>query len=240
MFKTGGIFDRPAYHGNDGLGDAPNLKEPDMFLLKPTHAVQALVQLVSENPGKVVIVALGPLTNIALACRMDPAFPGKVRSIFLMGGSIHGKGNHWVSAEFNFGADPEAAHIVLNEFKSPISIMSWEVCLDHPLEWDFYFQYVGQGTKVAEFLKIISSKIKEHEGDGPFITCDPFAICAAINPQIVLQEKLVHASVELCGHLTRGQMVVDWRSVLKKECNVRLLEKLNLDLFKKMMLQSVK
>ena len=89
-------------------------------------------------------------------------------------------------------------------------------------------------------MKKISSKIREYEGDGPFITCDPFPICAAVQPQIVLKEKLVYATVELKGGFTRGQMVVDWYGLLKKDSNVRLLEKLDLELFMARMLHSVK
>lgn len=244
LFKCskGTLFDKPQYHGADGLGDVPDHKDPDVGLLKQTHAVQALVQLVNENPGEVVVIALGPLTNIALATNLDAGFTTKVKEIFLMGGCVHGKGNHWVSAEFNFGADPEAAYVVLNEQKCPISLVSWEACLDHEMEWEFFDRYVGAGTEQAEFMKKVMSKIKEYEAkvNGPFITCDPFAICAALQPQIVLQEKLVHATVELKEGLTRGQMVVDWRGLLKKDCNVRLLEKLDLELFMSMMLYSVK
>ena len=228
------------YHGKDGLGDAPDLKDPDMQQLKETHASQAMIQLVNENPGEVVIIALGPVTNIALASHLDAEFTAKLKQVFLMGGCVHGKGNHWVSAEFNFGADPEAAHILLKEFKCPISLVSWEACLEHPMEWTFFDQYLGAGTQKANFMKKISSQIREYEGTGPFITCDPFALCAAIQPKIVLQEKVVHATVELQGSLTRGQMVVDWQGILKKDCNVRLLEKLDLKLFMEMMLHSVK
>ena len=213
-----------------------------MSLLQQTHAAQALIQLVNENPGDVVIVALGPLTNIALASNFDAGFTTKVKEIFLMGGCIHGKGNHWVSAEFNFGADPEAAHILLNQFKCPISIVSWETCLEHELDWEFFDRYVGAGTKQAQFMKKISTKIKEYEAkmNGPFITCDPFAVCAALKPQIVQEETSVHATVELKEGLTRGQMVIDWRGMLNKAANVRLITKIDLDLFMKMMLNSVK
>ena len=240
MLNKGTLFEKPLYHGKDGLGDVPDQKDPDMNLLKQSHSAQALVQLVNENPGEVVIIAVGPLTNIALASHLDTEFTKKVKEIFVMGGCIHGKGNHWVSAEFNFGADPEAAYILLNEFKCPISLVSWEACLDHVMEWGFFDRYVAAGSEKAEFMKKISSKIREYEGDGPFITADPFAVCAAIQPQIVLQEKLVHATVELQGSLTRGQMIVDWGGLLKKDCNVRLLEKIDLNLFMEMMLDSVK
>ena len=81
---------------------------------------------------------------------------------------------------------------------------------------------------------------RQYEGGGPYVTSDPFAICAALEPKIVLQEKFVYATVELKEGLTRGQMVVDWRGLLKKDCNVRLLEKLDLELFMTMLLHSVK
>ena len=214
-----------------------------MSLLKETHAAQALVKLVKENPGEIVIIALGPLTNISLASHFDAEFATRVKEIYLMGGCIHGKGNHWVSAEFNFGADPEAAYVVLNHLNCPISLVSWETCLEHVLDWEFFDRYIGAGTKQAEFMKKISSKIKEYEAkmNSPaFITCDPFAICAAIQPRIILEETSVHATMELKEGLTRGQMVIDWRGMLKKSANVRLITKIDLDLFMTMMLHSVK
>ena len=60
----------------------PDLKDPDMNLLKETHAVQALLQLVNQNSGEVVIIALGPLSNIALASNTDAAFFTKVKEIY--------------------------------------------------------------------------------------------------------------------------------------------------------------
>lgn len=235
-------YEQPLYHGFDGLGDATDIKDPDTSLLQQTHAAQALVQLVNENPGKIVIIALGPLTNIALASNFDAEFTKKVKEVFILGGCIHGKGNHWVSAEFNFGADPEAAYILLNQFKCPISLVSWETCLEHPLDWEFFEQYVGAGTKRAEFMRKISTKIKEYEEkmNGEFISCDPFALCAALQPKFVQEETSVHATVELKEGLTRGQMVIDWRQMLQKPVNVRLITKMDLELFKEIMLNSVK
>ena len=115
------------------------------------------------------------------------------------------------------------------------------LCTGYELEWKFYNRYVGTGTKKAEFMKKTSSTIEEYNlGDGPFITRDPFPICAALKPQIALKERLVYATVELKEGLTRGQMVVDWYGLLKKDSNVRLLDKLDLELFMAMMLHSVK
>ena len=158
---------------------------------------------INDNPAEVVIVALGPLTNLALASYLDAEFTSKVEQLFVMCGCIHSKRNHTVTAEFNFCVDPEVAHIFLNEFKSPISLVSWEMCLDHPKEWKFLDRYLNVGTKKADFMKKISTKIKEYEGGGPFIDCDLFPLC-----EFVLQEKLVHATVDIQGSTTHGQTTV--------------------------------
>lgn len=101
---------------------------------------------------------------------------------------------------------------------------------------------MGAGTKRAEFMRKISTKIKEYEEkmNGEFISCDPFALCAALQPKFVQEETSVHATVELKGGLTRGQMVIDWRQMLQKPVNVRLITKMDLELFKEIMMNSVK
>ena len=99
------------------------------------------------------MIALGPLTNVALAMRMDPSLGGNLKEIFIMGGNIEGKylstmsetavspilcilypnltglGNVTPSAEFNFHCDPEAAYTVLQECKCPTYLITWELCL---------------------------------------------------------------------------------------------------------------
>ena len=132
------------YQGKDGLGDAVGISDPDLSLIKPIHAVSALVKLAKENAGHLNIAALGPLTNIALACRMDPLFGKNIKSLSAMGGNKHGKGNVTVSAEFNFAADPEAARVVLQEMSSHVSLVTWELCLEHPMEWDFFMSMLEE------------------------------------------------------------------------------------------------
>ncbi len=76
----------------------------------------ALIDIFKERPGQIELLALGPLTNIALAARLDPAFPSHVKHLTIMGGCASARGNSSMTAEFNFFADPEAAHIVLDAF----------------------------------------------------------------------------------------------------------------------------
>jgi len=239
FLSKGGDFELPVYHGSDGLGDAVDAKEPNLDLLQSTHAVKALVDIVRQNPGEITIAALAPLTNIALALRMDETFSKNLKEICIMGGNTHGIGNHFISAEFNFGADPEAAFVVLNEFECPVTIVSWEFCQEHSIDWDYFNQYIGISSPKSQFLKSISTSISKHESGGPWLTCDPFVIAVAVCPQIVTLQTTVHATIELEGRVTKGMMVVDWRNMLGKKENVTLIQKVDLDQFKTLLLKSV-
>jgi inosine-uridine nucleoside N-ribohydrolase len=76
------------------------------------NAVDFIIKAINDNPNnEVTILAIGPLTNIALALRKDPSIAGKVKEIVYMGGSFYMKGNSSAVAEFNWWADPEAAKI---------------------------------------------------------------------------------------------------------------------------------
>ena len=101
-------------HGETGLDDATL---PDEIVLKtdPRHAVQVIIDTVMSRPaGTVTLVPTGPLTNIALAARLEPRIVERVKEVVLMGGAVH-TGNHGPYSEFNIGTDPEAADIVFKE-----------------------------------------------------------------------------------------------------------------------------
>jgi len=86
------------YHGADGLGDSncpPSQRE-----VAQEHAVNALIRLATALPGELTLVAIGPLTNVALATRLDPDLPIKYARLVVMGGTIRGTGNVTSAAEF--------------------------------------------------------------------------------------------------------------------------------------------
>jgi purine nucleosidase len=96
-------------HGASGLGGAllpaPSSRAAD------GHAVDYLIKTIGAAPGEITLIAIGPLTNVALAVRREPRLTGWVRNFVIMGGSA-GRGNTTPAAEFNIAADPEAAAIV--------------------------------------------------------------------------------------------------------------------------------
>lgn len=105
------MLDARDIHGDTGLAGArlpAALSGP-----APGHAVDYLIETISAAPGEITLVAIGPLTNIALAVRREPALTSLVREFVIMGGSA-GRGNRTPAAEFNILADPESAAIVFS------------------------------------------------------------------------------------------------------------------------------
>ena len=99
-------------HGADGLGDI-DLPLPVDFPENPIHAVDFIRQQADKYPAEVVLCAIGPLTNVAVALLFDPQLARKLHSVVFMGGAAYCPGNMNDFAEFNFMVDPHAAEIVL-------------------------------------------------------------------------------------------------------------------------------
>src|SRR6185369_14885857 len=112
------------FHGRDGMGDhnysAPKQRYEEL------NTVDALMQAIESNPG-LVLVTLGPLTNIAMALQKRPAIASKVGRCVVMGGAPCCEGNVTTAAEYNIWVDPEAARVV---FRSgiPIEMVGWQLC----------------------------------------------------------------------------------------------------------------
>ncbi|XDV30813.1 hypothetical protein PO909_033652, partial [Leuciscus waleckii] len=185
------------FHGKDGLGDAPDPQAPGLELVQKEGAVSAMIRIVDENPGEVSLVATAPLTNVALAVKLDPSFPKKLKGLYIMGGNTDSRGNTTVCGEYNFAADPEAAYIVLNEFICPIYIATWEFTCHSKLPWEFCDGWLAQDTDKARFMKQIfkhSMKSSQSEriekelvaGQG-FISCDSYAMAAAIEDKYIVE-----------------------------------------------------
>lgn len=125
------------FHGSDGFGDNPftplDYKTAPNF--SSEHGVLAMCRLAKEYEGKLTILALAPLTNLAMAARLDPSICHSLEAIYTMGGNVEGEGNATVSAEFNFAVDPEAAFITLSSFSCPLNVVPWEVTAKHAISY---------------------------------------------------------------------------------------------------------
>jgi purine nucleosidase len=211
-------------HGEDGFGDV-GFPDPK-HAAEAEHAALALIRLTNERPGELTLVALGPLTNLALAVRLDPAFPQRVKRLVIMGGAVTGHGNTGkVPAEFNIGFDPEAAHVVFEAFEM-FDLVDWEATVRHAFPDEVYEEWVANGDKRATFFHDVFATARrfnaEHERTG-FIAADALAMAVALDPAMVTRAETRHVAIELDGRLTRGATVVDWHKRLGGRPNARIV-----------------
>ncbi|KAK3568923.1 hypothetical protein QTP86_020653 [Hemibagrus guttatus] len=246
----GHVLSASLFHGNDGLGDAPDPNAPGLELVQKEGAVSAIIRIVNEHPGEVSIVATAPLTNLALAVKLDPTLPQKLKGLYLMGGNQDSRGNTTVCGEFNFAADPEAAYIVLNDYLCPTYIACWEFTCLSKLPWEFCDIWLAQDTAKARFMKKIFQKSMDMRNDerickekvsGPgFVSCDSFAMAAAIDDTFIIESDHRAVTVELTGKHTRGMMVVDYLDVLNTTHKVYIMKKVDLEKFKELLMNALK
>jgi purine nucleosidase/pyrimidine-specific ribonucleoside hydrolase len=208
-------------HGEDGLGNLVGLREPDgqPRYPEPSHTLQMLdgANLILETAdrfaGRLVVVALGPLTNVALALRRDPRRLAQVARVVVMGGAVGVPGNVTAAAEFNMHVDPEAAAEV---FASglPIELVPLDVTRRVVLtRADLSKALARQGGKTARFIEDFTAHgfdFETQRGDGGMALHDPLAVGVAVDPSLVTLEPL-HVAVECAGRLTRGMTVADRR-----------------------------
>ncbi|XP_051283667.1 inosine-uridine preferring nucleoside hydrolase isoform X2 [Dicentrarchus labrax] len=238
------------FHGKDGLGDVPDPSAPGLELLQDQKAVQAMIQIVKENPGEVSLVATAPLTNLAVAAQLDPSFPRKLKALYIMGGNTESRGNTTVCGEFNFVADPEAAYIVLDRYTCPTYIATWEFSCRNSLPWSFCDTWLAQDTDKARFMERIShhtrkmvqtERYQKELVAGPgFNSCDTYAVAAAIDDALVTESEQVAVIVELEGTHTRGMMVLDYMGLLNKTHKASIMKKVDLERFKQMLMDTLK
>ena len=222
-------YNAETYHMDDGLGDW-DARPSCEVKLEDEHAVMALIRLVNEAPNEITLVALGPLTNIALATRIDPNFLSKLKQFTFMGGAVDAHGNTpTVTAEFNIFIDPEAAHIVLSEIEEA-TMLSWETTVEHPIPMLDHERLCQLGTALSVFYAGINHKVMKKFGDhaiGHWLP-DPLAMAITLEPELMLEAEKRHVTVELKGEHTRGQTVVNYTRYSKGRAKVNIIRKVDM------------
>lgn len=119
------------YHYDDGMGDIDEIKKLDTSMINISkdsdYSAKMMVYYINKFPGKINILALAPLTNLALAYMIDPSITRKIKDIVTMGGSYLQRGNANATAEFNYYHDYLACHIFFRSFKN-LLVVPWETC----------------------------------------------------------------------------------------------------------------
>ncbi|MGR6915113.1 nucleoside hydrolase [[Actinomadura] parvosata] len=194
-----------AVHGDTGLGDVV-LPAP-LRGASEGHAVDFIVETLKAAPGEITLVAVGPLSNIALAVRREPRIVQWARDLVIMGGS-YTRGNHNPAAEFNMLADPEAAAIVF-EAGWTVTMLGLDVTLRATVTSDVLERMRPLGrladllVPAAQFYGVVTA-----EG-GPAIH-DACAVAYVLDPGLFTCVPAV-VNVETMGEFTRGMTVTDFR-----------------------------
>ena len=156
--------------------------------LESQGAIDYLVATVMKYPGQVTILAIGPLTNIAMAMRMEPRFAGNVKQLVIMGGAIaslpDGGGNHTPNAEFNFYVDPEAAQIVLRS-GIPIVLSPLNVSRKARFTKESYDKIVAVDTPITRLVKDNMGPGYQQRPDRVALMYDQVAAVALVAPELI-------------------------------------------------------
>jgi len=198
------------FHGNDGLGDhnyPPPRESPGKL-----HAVDAMIEAIETNPG-LVLVTLGPLTNVALALSKRPAIAAKVGRCVVMGGAPCCEGNVTPAAEYNIWVDPEAARMVLLS-GLPVELVGWHVSRGEAVLNESDIAHIRQfNNERARFAIECNSRAREaymeQTGEDGISLPDPIAMSIALDPSVCTEWSSHHVEVETHSELTRGMTLVD-------------------------------
>jgi purine nucleosidase len=177
-------------------------------------------------PGEVTLVAVGPLTNVALALRKEPRIAEAVRDCIFMGGALRADGNTTPLAEFNVYADPHAAQIVLAS-GMPITLMPWDITKDVRLAKAEVDRLLERGGPIPAFVEAATRfYIEFHLAHFGWAGCsinDPAALALVWWPELA-RTREVYVAVETASELTMGKTVGDFLGKTGQPANVRLVE----------------
>jgi len=208
------------FHGRDGLGDHDYA--PARHSAERRHAVEAMIEIIEAHPG-LVLVTLGPLTNVALALARKPEIARQVSRCVVMGGAPCCEGNVTPAAEYNIWVDPEAARMVLRS-GLPVELIGWHLCRgDAALSAADIDFLLGLKTERARFAIECNSHAREayfrQTGEHGICLPDPVAMAIALDPNIGKSWSEHYVDIETSSELTRGMTVVDRLNVAGDERN---------------------
>ncbi|AMB59981.1 nucleoside hydrolase [Microterricola viridarii] len=229
----------PDIHGESGL-DGPVLPEAQIEL-DPRHAVTLIIdEIMSNEPGTITLVPTGPLTNIAMAMKLEPRIVDRVKRVILMGGS-YTRGNTTPAAEFNIIADPEAAHAVFAG-DWPVTMVGLDLTHQATADADVVARIAAIDSPlsafVVEILAFFGSTYREVQGfDAPPVH-DLCCVAKLVDPAVFETED-AFVGVELTGTWTTGMTVIDFTNLLGEKANTQVATTLDKDLLWNMTIDAI-
>ena len=212
----------PETHGEQGIGYA-KLPAPQT---KPQvqKGSDFLIEKIMSSPGEITLVAIGPLTNIAMAIRQEPRIVENVKEVFIMGGAIRHEGNTTMLAEFNTYVDPHAAHIVFHS-GMPITLTPLDVTYECIFLKDDLNRLLKINSPITKFVSDATRFYMEFHDeyqkiDGCVIN-DPLTMALTFMPEICDYQDL-YVDVDLSGGVSMGNTFADFYKMTKKPANMKV------------------
>jgi purine nucleosidase len=208
------------WHGADGLGNIPRLPRSGEPVAE--SAPEQLIGLARRSPGELTVLAVGPLTNLAIALMLEPALPELVSDVVIMGGALDHPGNVTSHAEANIWHDPEAAELVLAAHW-PVTLVPLDVTHPTALGTEWLERLAALDSPAARladavlaFYTEVYSPVLESPG---CVVHDALAAMLAVDPGLA-EYQARPVRVELRGEQTRGATLWDRRSVVEADGDV--------------------
>lgn len=220
-------------HGEDGMGDMA--LPPPSLTVESMHAVDAIIEYASRFQGKLEIVTLGPLTNLAMAVLKDPDLAQKIKQVYIMGGSGLTPGNITPLAEFNFYADAEAVHLIL-ESGLPITVVGWEIGMGEAFINQADIDYLNNLSELGRFAVRCNRTLMAFNAGRTnrvgFDLPDPTTMAVALYPEIIESCIEAHTWIDYHNEKSYGHFAIDSTHLTFLPINARVVTRIKSGLFK--------
>ena len=216
----------PHVHGHDALGDAG--VPPPSGAPQARHAVDEMVARVMARPGEITLIALGPLTNVALALSLEPRMASALAELIVMGGAVLAPGNITEIATANIYNDPEAAAIVYQS-GAPVVQVGMNVCQQVAVPEAHLERMWQTPTPTMQLLARITPYLRQSYAERGLRSLDTGvqyndlpAVAYAIAPDLY-EYRQYHVRIATHDEITRGQTVADVINRWGRPANARVL-----------------
>ncbi len=212
----------PETHGETGIGYA----RPPKPVTQPVsqHAVDFLIEKILSAPGEYTLVAIGPLTNLAMAIRKEPKIIPALKEIIIMGGAIRHQGNTTPLAEFNTYVDPHAAHIVYHS-GVPLTLVPLDVtyqCILTPSDVERLLRINSPITRfIADATRFYMEFHDSYQKIEGCVINDPLALALTFAPELCDYEEHF-VDVDIQGGVSMGNTFADFYQMTGKPANMKI------------------
>jgi len=225
--------------GADAMASAGRSLPRARAALASSDAVAALIDYLASAAEPATLLALGPLTNIAIVLQLRPDLAARIGRLMWMGGSA-GPGNHTAAAEFNAAVDPEAINVVLDAGVT-LHMVGLDACRQvrvHARDAEALRALGSDKAQVLADLLLGYVRIASPVGALPMSLYDPTAAAALVAPE-GMSFRPAHVVAECKGEHTRGMTVVEWRVPKRAEANAQVASVADESLLRRVVLDAL-